>query len=197
MTLDNQTLKILHTVMKDLSHGIDPTSDIPLPNDTILNSAILKKCFSEAADIFDYLEQLVDEINQLSIRKVVQKKQPFYLSQDEYTRIPISDNAISISKFTFNVNSICTRKDMKPLRATQITKWLDKQGYLKLVECEGGIECRSATELGNQLGITAIPKVNSRGKKYIVNVYDSNAQKFIIDVVLPQIAKTVTFLPPI
>lgn len=197
MIIDKETFKILHMVMKDLANGIDPTSNISLPNDTILNSVVLKKYFLEASSIFNYLEQLVDEINQLSIRKVINKKKPFYLSEDEYTRISISDDAISISKFAFNINSICQRNDMKPLRATQITKWLDSHGYLKLVKCDDDMECRAATKLGNQLGITALSKVNSRGKKYIVNMYDSNAQKFIIDVVLPQISRMVTFLPSI
>ena len=45
MKLDIENIMTLRTAMESLSHGIDPTSNIEFPDDTILNSNILKLYF--------------------------------------------------------------------------------------------------------------------------------------------------------
>lgn len=45
MKLNVENIIILQTVMKSLSQGVDPTSNIAFPDDTILNSKILQSCF--------------------------------------------------------------------------------------------------------------------------------------------------------
>ena len=49
--------------------------------------------------------------------------------------------------------------------------------------------CKIATAHGEKIGITSIKKVNSRGEEYITNMYDRDAQKFVLTHVIPQLCK--------
>lgn len=188
MKLDIETIIVLRTTMSSLAKGIDPTSNIAFPKDTILNSKILQSCFADSADIFKYLQENIEEINRLSLRKKTNQKSPFYMSEEDYKKIPIYSDPISISKFVHSINEVCKKPDMKKLRATQITQLLTSHGYLELSVCKDNSECKIATKHGEKIGITSIGKINSRGDKYYLNLYDSNAQRFILDSILPQIA---------
>lgn len=189
MKLDVENIIILQTVMKSLSQGVDPTSNIAFTNDTILNSKILQSCFSDAYEIFDLLRRNIDAINNLPLRKVTNQKLPFYIDNTELKNIQLSDTPVTISKFVFSVNEVYHSQDMKKLKATQITSWLTDQGYLEEIETKDGCICKMATAHGEKIGITSIKKTNSRGEEYITNMYDRDAQKFVITHVIPQICK--------
>ena len=79
MKLDIENIIILQTVMKSLSQGVDPTSNIAFPDDTILNSKILQSCFSDVCEIFDLLRRNIDAINNLPLRKATNQKLPFHV----------------------------------------------------------------------------------------------------------------------
>lgn len=192
MNLDIENIIVLQTIMKSLSQGVDPTSNIAFPDDTILNSKILQSYFADACEIFEFLKRNIDAINNnLSLRRVTNQKLPFYIDTMEIKKIQLIDNPITISKFVFLINEVYHQQDMKKLKATQITAWLKNQGYLEEIETKGGSICKSATKHGENIGITPIKKVNSRGDEYIVNVYDRNAQEFILTQVIPQICKVI------
>ena len=67
MKLDIENVMMLRAAMELLSQGIDPTSNIEFPNDTILNSNTLKLYFSEAAELFALLEANIDKVNHLKL----------------------------------------------------------------------------------------------------------------------------------
>lgn len=189
MKLDVENIVTLQTVMKSLSQGIDPTSNIAFPDDTILNSKILQSCFSDAYEIFDLLRRNIDAINNLPLRKAANQKLPFYIDSTELENIQLSDTPITISKFVFSINEIYHRQNMKKLKATQITSWLTEQGYLEEIETRDGCVCKIVTACGEKIGITSMKKVNSRGEEYITNMYDRDAQKFVLIHVIPQLCK--------
>lgn len=189
MKLDVENIVTLQTVMKSLSQGIDPTSNIAFPDDTILNSKILQSCFSDAYEIFDLLRRNIDAINNLPLRKAANQKSPFYIDGRELKNIQLSDTPITISKFVFSINEIYHRQNMKKLKATQITSWLTEQGYLEEIETRDGCVCKIVTACGEKIGITSMKKVNSRGEEYITNMYDRDAQKFVLTHVIPQLCK--------
>lgn len=189
MKLNAENLTTLKEVMGALSKGVDPTSNIAFPNDTILKSKLLQSYLASAYEIFDLLIKNIDIINSLPARKVTNQKLPFYMSDDECQNIQLSDNPISISKFVFSINETCHRNDMRKLRATQITSWLVVQGYLEEIETKDRRICKVATAHGNEIGITSIEKTNSRGEEYVTNMYNRNAQMFILTHVVPQICQ--------
>lgn len=188
MKLDIENIMTLRTAMESLSYGIDPTSNIEFPDDTILNSNILKLYFSEAAELFALLEANIDKVSHLKLGNAVSRKIPFHLETNEIGNIQLSDEPITISRFVFLINETCHHQDMKKLKATQITAWLVAHGYLEEIEGNNGDIYKSSTEQGRKIGITSFKKVNSRGDEYVTNTYDRNAQEFILTTVLPQIA---------
>ena len=101
MKLDAENMVVLKAVMKSLSEGIDPMSNIAFPDDTILKSKLLQSCFASAYEIFDYLERNVDIINTTPPRKAANQKLPFSIGNDEFQNIQLSDTPITISKFVF------------------------------------------------------------------------------------------------
>lgn len=189
MKLDVENIVALQTVMKSLSQGMDPTSNIAFPDDTILNSKILQSYFLDAYEIFDLLRRNIDAINNLPLRKAANQKLPFYIDSTELENIQLSDTPITISKFVFSINEIYHRQNMKKLKATQITSWLTEQGYLEEIETRDGCVCKIVTACGEKIGITSMKKVNSRGEEYITNMYDRDAQKFVLTHVIPQLCK--------
>ena len=89
MKLDIENIMTLRTAMESLSHGIDPTSNIEFPDDTILNSNILKLYFSEAAELFALLEANIDKVSHLKLGNAVSRKIPFHLDPNEIKKHPI------------------------------------------------------------------------------------------------------------
>ena len=85
MKLNVENIIILQTVMKSLSQGVDPTSNIAFPDDTILNSKILQSCFSDACEIFDLLRGNIDAINNLPLRKATNQKLPFHIDNKRHS----------------------------------------------------------------------------------------------------------------
>lgn len=170
----------LSVVMKQLSEGRDPTSGLDFPDDSILNSIILKRAFSDTSDI------LADLICDMTKKPY---KIPFSLTVEEMNMIPISSEPQPISKFVFTINSTVSHTGMRKLYAKQITEKLTLTylHYLKKVISEDGREYKISTELGKSLGICSVYKVNSAGNRYVTNLYDAVAQKFIVYELIPQL----------
>lgn len=187
MKFDIENIIVLRTIMKSLSMGVDPTSNIPFPNDTLLNSSLLKKCFNETADILGFIEKNIDAMNDVPHKKVTNQKEPFFILDHEIKSIPLSDTPITVSKFVFVINEVCKRTEMKKLRATQITSWLTTHGYLEEITSSDGILCKSTTKHGQELGITSVKKTNSREEEYVINLYDKSAQEFVLQQIIPDL----------
>lgn len=189
MNIDIEKIIKLQTIMKSLSQGIDPTSNITFPNDTILNSNMLKASFADTYEILVFIEKNIQAIKNSPSRKRKNYKPSFYVTSEELKQIPLSDTPVPISRFVFTINDIHHHADMKKLKATQITSWLVTHGYLEEIETPDGCVCKSVTAMGEKIGITSEKKFNSRNEEYITNMYNKDAQKFILITVIPQICQ--------
>ncbi len=69
---------------------------------------------------------------------------------------------------------------MKTVRYGQISAWLQYIGALEWKE-EEGKKRRVSTAVGEQLGIRNVSRRAADGTTYRKNVYDANAQRFILD----------------
>ena len=174
----NEKLFELRKYAELLSEGIDPTSNIPFAEDTILNNKAIRKYNSEVMRILDKIILL--EEGKTSVNNKRNNKIPFFLSEKSKASIDYSEEPISISALCYILNSNIS-KGMKKLHATQITKWLQEEGYLINEEWRDGKVIKVPTTKGNNIGISTIAKQNKFGNKYSVNLYDIDAQIFIVD----------------
>jgi hypothetical protein len=146
-----------------------------------LNNKVVKKSFNETAKILEYIIQNIDVFKKLETKKITNHKRSFNILEKEITSIPISATKTSISQFVYTINDAISHKDMRKLRATQITSWLEQNGFLQTIGSQENGFYKIATRSGNNIGIETDLKKNSIGKDYATNMYDSSAQEFILE----------------
>lgn len=180
-----ETIAVLSAMMKQLSEGEDPTSGLGFPEDSVLNSERLKNAFAITSDI---LRRLAGG------RAIKPYKAPFLLTGEEMGIIPISETPQPISRFVFTINNAVSHPNMRKLYAKQITEKLTELHYLEIIHQEDGREYKIATEQGKALGIQPIHKTNMAGNHYVTNLYDANAQRFIIYEIIPRLQKNLLII---
>ena len=122
-------------------------------------------------EIYEIMEEYIE-----FLRMNHQKKLSFYISSKDKKKIKISKIPISISKFSYILNNNINDNIMKKIRGSEITDWLMSKGYLK-----GDLGVKEITEEGIKIGIFKEYRLGKEGEKYSVNLYNIQAQKFIID----------------
>lgn len=160
-----------------LEQGIDPITNKQLKKDTILNNEVIRNYNYEVRCVLEQLIKLEESRNGGSKRN---NKISFYLSDEEKTQINYSDKPIPISEFCYYLNGH-VYSGMKKIHATQITRWLLDQGYLRSEQWRDEIYLKKPTNKGKKLGISSESKCNDYGDEYEVNLYNSNAQRFIVN----------------
>lgn len=178
-----KTLKHLqktYKIMKKLSKGIDPISNIRFSDYDLLNDELLKNTF---IDVCDFLEILEKEYYGITNKKI-----PFKIVDIDAIKNIISDKPIIITAFVNKINNVNKLDYMKKLQTKDITSWLLKYGYLKEEVVNNKIR-RLTTKVGEQIGITRATLATDTD--IIVNLYDRKAQNYIInylDVIIKEIS---------
>ena len=167
----------LRKFAEQLAAGIDPTTNIPFKDDTILNIDVIKKY---NRDVMEILDKIIRFKGFQSVESKGKTKIPFYLTKEVKDKIVLSEKPISISELCYSLNDYVAN-GMKRIRATQITNWLTNKGYLVVEEWGDNQYLKKPTDKGIELGIAFLEKKNKYGNVYGVNQYDLNAQKFVID----------------
>lgn len=171
-----EELKMLKENLELLSNERDPKTGY-LVEDTILRNSFNKQVLNDAAMVIDKLLKL--DFNPTAIDR--RKKYLFYLSDEDKSQIVISKEPISVSAFVYNINEKVNDRVMKKLKAIQVTSWLERKGYLEEVEHDDGRKFKITTEKSSSIGILRQEKISECGRKYSVNLYNEDAQRFIID----------------
>ncbi len=174
MELDD--LLMLKDNLEMLASERDPKTGYSI-EDSVLKSSFNKRILLDAASIIDQLLKL--DFNPSRIDK--RKKYAFFLDCEKKQMIEISREPVSISAFVYTINEQIDNKKMKKLKATQITTWLMENGYLHEIEHSDGRKFKIATKKAETIGIFPSKRQSKCGREYDVNMYDENAQRFIID----------------
>jgi hypothetical protein len=70
---------------------------------------------------------------------------------------------------------------MRKLTATQVTSWLEQSGFLSTVVNAEGKNQRVPTDNAELIGISQVERINATGATYLMNLYNTEAQRFILD----------------
>lgn len=170
-----EELTMLKKNLDILANERDPKTGYVV-EDTILRNSYNKRIISDAATIIDKLLKL--DFNPTAIDR--RKKYAFYLSEAVKSEIEISTEPISISAFVFRINEKVNPKNMKRLKAVQITSWLERKGYLRELEHNDGRKFKMTTEKAQSIGISYQNVTSDCGRRYSVNLYNEEAQRFIL-----------------
>ena len=160
-----------------LINGIDPSTHLEITVDTILNNKYNNMLLK---DVYKLLSQY---LMQYDVNCVYDKRRKhfFYIDNLKKKEIPISEHAIPISTFAYTLNEFIDEKTMKKVKASEITRWLMNEGYLKEIEHDDGKVFKVLTDKAGEIGMLKETKTNSYGRTYDVNLYSSQTQEFIIN----------------
>lgn len=160
--------------LRNLATGRSPLDGEDLAEDHLLRDPALVGAMNLAADL---LEAWMD--NGGFNRVEPDRTRPFEISDTDRGKIVISDEAVGIMTIANRISKVLPY-DMKTVRYGQISAWLQYIGALEWKE-EEGKKRRVSTAVGEQLGIRNVSRRAADGTTYRKNVYDANAQRFILD----------------
>lgn len=169
-------IRRLNDSMDKLAHGIDPITNMKFSEDTILNNRLLQELFNETRDV---LQKLLDGRFIKSDYKRPHKDIFHIEYTDGLANAIIFKENVTISKFVYRINENIHTDMMKKLRAMEVTGWLVQEGYLEFKNNDN-FDYKVATKQGNSIGITTVIKENANRESYAVNLYDTNAQIFLL-----------------
>lgn len=150
-----------------LAQGIDPITNNPVAETDIINNVRISRCLF-------YVSGVLDKIIKTNPSK--SKKVPFNITSETIKEYQISATALSISAVAQKVNALINNENMQQLKTTSFTQFLTENGYLQR-EYNRTIP----TSKGTSIGIISENRFSQTGAPYIAVLYNSNAQKFIID----------------
>lgn len=160
--------------LRNLASGRSPVDGSDLAEDHLLRDPALVNALDLAADL---LEAWLDNggFNRVEPKRV----RPFELSDSDRKEIVISDEAVGVMTIANRIAKVVPY-DMQTVRYAQICSWLQYLGALDW-EMKDGAKRRVATPTGQQLGIRTVARRSVDGNTYLKNLYDANAQRFVID----------------
>lgn len=160
--------------LRNLACGRSPMGDEELPEEGRWSDPVLVRTFSLAADLLEaWLEN--GGFNTVNPRRV----RPFELSEADRKQIVVSEEPVGVMTIANRIAKVVPY-DMQTVRYTQICAWLQYLGILGWEEKEGQ-KRRVATPVGEELGVRTVERRAVDGSVYRKNVYNNNAQRFLID----------------
>lgn len=160
-----------------LANGIDPLTGAEITGDGTLNNVRISKCFFYVSEV---LGRVIDNGGEV-VRKTSATKArqiPFAITAEQLALIEITEQPVGVVIMTKRINEVIG-ENMKKAAAVHISNWLVGKGYLA-EEIAAGKKRKIATAKGEALGIYTVDAVNQQGVPIKKNVYDINAQKFVI-----------------
>ena len=164
--------------MDKLANGIDPITDREAPEEDIINSVRLSRCFFYVSDV---LRQVIENGGVVGKKpKAPQPTLPFALTYEQARRFEFFYAPVSVTVLAQRINELRENADMKKLNYGSITQFLERAGMLTVVEGVSGKKTRRPTEAGRSLGISTAERTGQNGT-YTAVLYDQSAQRFILD----------------
>ncbi len=106
-------------------------------------------------------------------------KLPFNINKEQLNEFVYSNKPITITQFTAKINALIDTDVYKKLTPKRVTDWLLNNRLLRLI-CIFGNRSKAPTKYGESCGIHAESRIGV-AKLHVVNTYDIDAQKFLIE----------------
>lgn len=172
-----EKLEAARRTLDQLANGINPLSGEPHPEDTLLNDVALIRKFFFAAQI---LEKVIDNGGIVGYVRV-RDRRPFEIAAEQLSTVSVSEKPLTITNLVSSINQAAYAPDMRRLSPTQVTLWLEQAGFLQTVKNAEGKNQRIPTENAASIGIELVERKNSNGSPFQMNLYSSDAQRFVLD----------------
>ena len=172
-----------------LSKGIDPVSGQRITSDPGFPNEKIKNCFTFITEILNEYVELNRKVERLeddndSNKVVVMKKLKFAVTDEQCSKIKLSEKPITVMSFMKNINSVIDNDTMTRLTSTRLNKWLINRGlfYASKTQIIVNKTVYKPSELADGIGIFEEEYVNKRSGEVKMRIKLSpNAQLFILD----------------
>lgn len=168
-----------------LANGIDPLTDTEMADDETLNQVRISRCLFYVSEILGRVIENGGDIG----KKTYVKQAPFSITPEQLEQVEISEQPVGVSIIAKRISEVLD-ENVKKMPATHISNWLLQNGYLTENIYANKRE-KVSTAKGEALGIVTVDAVSSQGRAYRKNIYDANAQSFIINNII-KIEKEIT-----
>lgn len=182
--LNIDELRQLHKDINRLAHGVDPLTGTNIFRVDLFDDNI-KKILNKSLEVIEAYGMVVNTVSGTII--VPQKEEVVTNVSEDFkdaVRLPEEENSdfgetpLSISQICNHIRENLRTDDMPKISAAMLNNWLTEKGYLEIAS-DG--KNKTASVSGISLGIKSEERVKSQGEKYIHNLYNGEAQKFIFD----------------
>ena len=161
--------------IKQMAKGINPLTGENVQDSDLINNVKISRCLFYVSEVLDKYTELIE-----SSGKRNKSKAKFYAKSEDFNSFVYFNEPTYLSILTKKINELYNKDDMRKLPAAAISNWLVSQGFLMNYTRKDGKSSKKPTSLGNNLGISQVVKEGKNGP-YSLNVYNREAQKFIID----------------
>lgn len=169
--------------MEKLAQGIDPVSDMEIPEDSVLNQVQLARCFFYVSDVLGKFL-----VNGAAFDRRAERPS-FSITAEELARVRISQEPIRITRFTEQIYEAVADQERKKLNPPVITNWLLDQGFLVNQVGPEGKQQRIPSSMGLALGLSS-QMCHGKYRDYLAVYYNAHAQRFILDHLQDMLAKS-------
>lgn len=161
--------------LRNLASGRNPLGGEDLTEDHMLRDPAMVDALNLSADLLEgWLKN--GGFNTVEPERV----RPFQITETQRNRIRISEEPIGVTTLANNISRVLPY-DMQTVRYAVISNWLQYIGALQWDTSTPGSRRRTVSPMGEELGIHVVDRRSADGSIYKKNVYDANAQKFVID----------------
>lgn len=172
-----EKIEYAKSFMDKLANGINPLDDSQIPEEDIANNVRLSRCFFYVSDI---LRQVIENGGVRPVKVAKPRKQEFALTEEQRSRIQISERPLPISEIANRLNELIDAETTKKLSATAINNWLVELQMLEAVTQSDGKVRKLPTEQGRELGIFTEERTGMYGS-YVTVLFSPSAQQFVYD----------------
>ena len=171
-----ETLQRAKMYLDKLANGLNPLTDLPVADNDCINQVRISRCLFYVSDV---LRKLIDNGGVFEKQPKI-KKANFAITYEELKRYQAGDVPISVSEISRKINDLVDPNAVTKLKYSSITSFLIQNGFLVEYEFGDGRKTKIPTDTGKSIGISREERSGKNGP-YYVTVYNSEAQRFILD----------------
>ena len=171
-----EIMKHAKSYVDKLANGINPLTDQPASDSDCINQVKISRCLFYVSDV---LRRVIENGGNIGKSEKIKKK-TFSVSHETLKDFRLSSTPISVSEITKRINELVDGSGMAHLKPASINTFLMECKFLVQLETGDGRKTKIPTEQGNMIGISAEERFSQAGS-YHVTVYNTDAQKFILD----------------
>ena len=174
-SIDMKKLETAIVYLQRIAEGNNPINNLPAGEDSILNNPNVIRCMYFVKDVLEEVKR-----NGGYIGKKAKKGDKLDFPVETLESFTYREDK-SISKLVDQLNEGLDDNVYKKISYKPITQWLKLNGFLQK---EDSREFKKVitlpTQKGEQIGIRAEKRDNSRGVDYMLLIYGKQAQEYIV-----------------